>query len=87
MKSSDSKDIPSRFQIGTMVGGGAIAVGAGSESQAAGTSNRRKRNGKSHLSNLLHDDTVKDWLHRNIEKRHNVARPKSKHPKIRKNRT
>jgi hypothetical protein len=86
MKSSDSKDIPSRFQIGTMVGGGAIAAGAGSESQAAGTSNRRKRSGKSHLSNLLHDDTVKDWLHKNIEKRHNVARPKSKHPKIRKNR-
>lgn len=86
MKSSDSKDIPTRFQIGTMVGGGLVAVGGGSESQAAGTANRKKKSGKSHLSNLLHDETVKDWLHRNIEKRHNVARPKSKHPKIRKHR-
>jgi hypothetical protein len=86
MKSSDSKDIPTRFQIGTMVGGGLVAVGGGSESQAAGTMNRKKKSGKSHLSNLLHDETVKDWLHRNIEKRHNVARPKSKHSKIRKHR-
>ena len=86
MKSSDSKDIPTRFQIGTMVGGSVIAAGAGSESQAAGTANRRKKSGKSHLSNLLHDETVKEWLHKNIEKRHNVARPKSKHSKIRKTR-
>ena len=86
MKSSDTKDIPTRFQIGTMVGGNVIAAGAGSESQAAGTANRKKKSGKSHLSNLLHDETVKEWLHKNIEKRRNVARPKSKHPKIRQNR-
>jgi len=86
MKSSDSKGIPTRFQIGTMVGGNVIAAGAGSESQAAGTANRKKKSGKSHLSNLLHDETVKEWLHKNIEKRHNVARPRSKHSKIRKNR-
>ena len=82
MKSSDSKDIPSRFQIGTVVGGGLQAVGGGRESQAAGTTNRKRKNGKSHLLNLLHDDTVKDWLHKNIGKRANVARPKSKHPKV-----
>jgi len=86
VKGSDSKAIPTRFQIGTVVGGGLIAVGGGSESQAAGTANRKKKSGKSHLMNLLKDDTVKEWLHKNIEKRHNVARPKSKHPKIRKNR-
>jgi hypothetical protein len=82
MKSSDSKDIPSRFHLGTMIGGGMQAVGGGKESQAAGTANRKKKKGKSHLTNLLHDDTVKDWLHRNIQKRTRVARPKSKHPKI-----
>jgi hypothetical protein len=82
MKSSDSKDIPSRFQIGTVVGGGLQAVGGGRESQAAGTWNRKQKKGKSHLMNLLHDDTVKDWLHKNIIKRANVARPKSKHPKV-----
>ena len=86
IKGSDTKDIPTRFQIGTVVGGGLVAVGGGSESQAAGTVNRKKKSGKSHLMSLLKDDTVKNWLHKNIEKRHNVARPKSRHPKIRKNR-
>lgn len=82
MKSSDSKEIPNRFYIGTMVGGGLQAVGAGGESQAAGTTNRRKKSGKSHLMNLLHDDSVKEWLQKNIEKRTRVARPKTKHPKV-----
>ena len=82
MKASDSKDIPTRFQIGTVVGGGLQAVGGRRESQAAGTANRRKKSGKSHLTNLLKDETVKAWLHKNIEKRTNVARPKSKHAKI-----
>ena len=82
MRSSDSKTIPTRFQIGTVVGGGLQAVGGGKESQAAGTANRKRKNGKSHLLSLLHDDTVKDWLHKNIQKRTNVARPKSKHPKV-----
>jgi hypothetical protein len=81
MKNSDSKDIPTRFQIGTVVGGGMEAVGGGKESQAAGTSNRRRKKGKSHLANLLRDDTVKNWLHKNIQKRQNVARPKSKNYK------
>ena len=82
MRSSDSKDIPTRFHIGTEVGGGLQAVGGGRESQAAGVSNRKRKNGKSHLLNLLHDDTVKDWLHKNIQKRTRVARPKSHHKKI-----
>jgi hypothetical protein len=86
IKGSDTKDIPTRFQIGTVVGGGLVAVGGGSESQAAGTVNRKKKSGKSHLMSLLKDDTVKDWLHKSIEKRHNAPRPKTKHPKIRKNR-
>lgn len=82
MKSSDSKEIPTRFQIGTVVGGGMTAVGGGSESQAAGTINRKRKSGKSHLMNLLHDDTVKEWLQKNIEKRTRVARPKTKHAKV-----
>jgi hypothetical protein len=81
MRSADSKTIPTRFQIGTMIGGGLQAVGGGKESQAAGTANRKRKSGKSHLLGLLHDDSVKDWLHKNIQKRTNVARPKSKHPK------
>ena len=76
MRSSDSKDIPTRFQVGTVVGGGLEAVGGGKESQAAGTSNRRSKKGKSHLASLLNDDAVKNWLHKNIQKRTNVARPK-----------
>lgn len=86
MKSSDSKEIPNRFQIGTVVGGGIQAVGGGKESQAAGTANRKKKRGISHLRDLLHDDTVKDWLHKNIGKRANVARPKSKYPRWKKSR-
>lgn len=82
MRSSDAKDIPTRFQVGTMVGGGLQAVGGGKESQAAGTANRKRTKGKTHLANLLRDDTVKDWLHKNIQKRTQVARPRSKHPKI-----
>ena len=78
MKNSDSKDIPSRFQVGTVVGGGLEAVGGGKESQAAGTINRKRKKGKSHLSNLLNDETVKNWLHKNIQKRANVARPRSR---------
>ena len=79
MKSSDAKDIPTRFQIGTVVGGGLQAVGGGKESQAAGTWNKKQKKGKTHLSSLLQDETVKSWLHKNIQKRTNVARPKSKH--------
>jgi hypothetical protein len=82
MKSSDSKDIPTRFHIGTEIGGGLQAVGGGKESQAAGTANRKRKSGKSHLMNLVHDETVRNWLHKNIEKRTNVARPKSKHKPI-----
>lgn len=82
MKSSDSKELPTRFQIGTVVGGGLQAVGGGKESQASGTANRKKKRGKSHLASLLQDEGVKAWLHKNIEKRTNVARPKSKHAKV-----
>ena len=82
MRSSDSKTIPTQFQIGTMVGGGLQAVGGGRESQAAGTANRKRKKGKTHLANLLRDEKVKDWLHKNMQKRAQVARPKSKHPKI-----
>lgn len=85
MKSSDSNKIPTRFHIGTVVGGVHLAVGGGKESQAAGVANRKKKTGKSHLQSLLRDESVKSWLHNSIVKRTNPARPKSKHkaPKMR----
>lgn len=81
MKSSDSNKIPTRFHIGTVIGGAHLAVGGGAESQAAGVVNRKKKTGKSHLQSLLRDESVKSWLHNSIVKRTNVARPKSKHKK------
>lgn len=83
MKSADTRELPTRFQIGTMVGGGMRAVGGGSESQAANAMGKKgAKRGKTHLMDLMHDETVKAWLQKNIEKRTRVARPKTKHAKV-----
>jgi hypothetical protein len=83
MKNADSNKMPTRFHIGTVIGGGLMAVGGGKESQAAGVSNKKKKSGKSHLQGLLRDENVRSWLKKNITKKTTLpARPKSKHKPI-----
>jgi len=72
MKSADTRELPTRFQIGTMIGGGLVRT------EPAG----KPKRGKTHLMDLVHDETVKAWLQKNIDKRTRVARPKTKHAKV-----
>lgn len=67
-KGNDSNKLPEFFQIGTEIAGGLgnggrIAVGGGAESQAMGTSNRKKNKGRSLLQQLINDADTKSWVH------------------------
>eukprot|EP00921_Rhytidocystis_pertsovi_P011813 GHVQ01019137.1.p1 GENE.GHVQ01019137.1~~GHVQ01019137.1.p1 ORF type:complete len:210 (-),score=55.65 GHVQ01019137.1:262-867(-) len=77
-KGVGAEGLPTRFQLGRVVEGGIRPVGGGRECQAAGVPNRRKRQGKSLLDDLLNDDTVQENLKRNyneLEKRAAAAAP------------
>ena len=67
-KGNETHKLPEFFHVGHEVGGsigsnGRIAVGGGNESQAFGTSNNKKKKGKSLLSQLLGNEDTKSWVH------------------------
>ncbi|KAF8822430.1 Fcf2 pre-rRna processing protein [Cardiosporidium cionae] len=60
-KRNDLKTLPTHFHFARCVEGHLRPVGEGKESQAAGTTNYRRKNGHSLLQQFLKDDNVKQF--------------------------